>query len=314
MFSSSPKITLLLGDPGSTVLAVPLPIALPSSSSAATSATRRMATSEQDSGEAAANAQRNKWICRVCGMKNELQSSSSRATVKCGLCGVARQLDQAPKKGGKDEDGGEITKGKGKGIGIGKASGFASLPPSRTATPSLPSFTSASSEVMKATTARSEEAIIDDGNEIEKGSMKKDADQEKDKRIVCRVCTFLNHPSMGSCEVCDTPLGLGAPKRSTSTTASSFILSPSSSSSSPSLSAAVPATKEAPFVRLSFRKGGEKVFYASLKSALEKKEWDAEIEVVEQARARKPGGGIGMHPSIFPSSYLSFLSAFLPSS
>ena len=96
-----------------------------------------------------------------------------------------------------------------------------------------------------------------------------------DTRITCPTCTFLNHPSMSSCEVCDAPLS-----------------SPLSPPSRPSTPARGPTnTDAAPFVKLSFRKGGEKPFYAALKAALVVKAWEGDGAVV--AAKRKDGVGIG---------------------
>lgn len=95
-----------------------------------------------------------------------------------------------------------------------------------------------------------------------------------DRRIACPTCTFLNHPSMGACEVCDSPLSSTVPSTRSSTPAPP-----------------PPATGDAaPFVRLSFRKGGEKPFYAALKTALQEKKWEDESAVVAR---RKDGVGIG---------------------
>ncbi|KAK9893474.1 hypothetical protein P389DRAFT_206904 [Cystobasidium minutum MCA 4210] len=67
----------------------------------------------------------------------------------------------------------------------------------------------------------------------------------------CPACTYLNHPSMHRCEICDTALG-------TSSTSSTNQTAPSTPT----------------FVKLSFRKGGEKPFYSALKTSLQAKEWD----------------------------------------
>lgn len=78
-----------------------------------------------------------------------------------------------------------------------------------------------------------------------------------EKRIACPRCTFLNHPSMSRCEVCDSNLGNVTLPFSTQ-----------ESIASPSTPAGMG------FVRLSFRKGGVQAFYASLKSALVGKAWE----------------------------------------
>ena len=82
--------------------------------------------------------------------------------------------------------------------------------------------------------------------------------------IPCQSCTFLNHSSMVRCEVCESPLGLLAIRASRPTTPSSRPATPLSSNM------ATPT-----FVRLSFRKGGDKLFYGALKKAIESKDWIA---------------------------------------
>lgn len=80
-----------------------------------------------------------------------------------------------------------------------------------------------------------------------------------DNRIACPTCTFLNHPSLFFCELCESPLQ-----------------SPSqcpSASATPTSGATPPASSDADFVRLSFRKGGEKLFHAELKRTLQAKAW-----------------------------------------
>lgn len=69
--------------------------------------------------------------------------------------------------------------------------------------------------------------------------------------IACPTCTFLNHPSMSRCEVCDSILGTAIP---------------------PAESASTRTTTG--FVRLSFRKGREKDFYAALKTGIVTKAWE----------------------------------------
>lgn len=101
---------------------------------------------------------------------------------------------------------------------------------------------------------------------------------DKDKRIACPTCTFLNHPSMSTCEVCDSALSV--PIRTASAPP------PRTATPAPPTS----ASDAAPFVRLSFRKGGEKAFYAALKTALAAKAWEVERKVKKEGD--KAGVGI----------------------
>ncbi|TFK47161.1 hypothetical protein OE88DRAFT_1772963 [Heliocybe sulcata] len=80
--------------------------------------------------------------------------------------------------------------------------------------------------------------------------------------IACPACTFHNHPSLRVCEICATPL----PRPPSSN------LAMRSLTASPAPSAAL-ASGDASSMRLSFRKGGDKAFYAALKRALHGKRW-----------------------------------------
>lgn len=79
-------------------------------------------------------------------------------------------------------------------------------------------------------------------------------------KIACPACTFLNHASMTTCEICSTAL----PRKGT-VNGSAQARSPAAGSD---------GDVRLDIVRLSFRKGGEKVAYAKLKSVLSQKAWD----------------------------------------
>ncbi|KAK3400022.1 EAP30/Vps36 family-domain-containing protein [Sordaria brevicollis] len=84
----------------------------------------------------------------------------------------------------------------------------------------------------------------------------------------CPRCTFLNHPSLMSCEMCggplisnDLPAELTQQRRETD-------------SPGPVLSSLAPKTSEAlESVKLSFRGGGEKIFYERLKGSITQRKW-----------------------------------------
>ncbi|TFK26964.1 vacuolar protein sorting-associated protein 36 [Coprinopsis marcescibilis] len=82
--------------------------------------------------------------------------------------------------------------------------------------------------------------------------------------ISCPACTFLNYPSLKRCEMCDTQLPRPSRGRKEMKSA------PSSRPASP-VQDGDPAFN---FIRLSFRKGGDKVFYGYLKRALKSKVWE----------------------------------------
>lgn len=92
--------------------------------------------------------------------------------------------------------------------------------------------------------------------------------------IACPACTYLNHPSMQRCEICDTVLGSHNPKRASTPATTTPSGSTGVSSSTPI------------FVKLSFRKGGDKSFYTALKGALQAKEWDNERLLNRKSLAR----------------------------
>ncbi|KAF8507680.1 EAP30/Vps36 family-domain-containing protein [Hysterangium stoloniferum] len=77
----------------------------------------------------------------------------------------------------------------------------------------------------------------------------------------CPACTFLNHPSLHSCEICATPLEPQVARMLKS--------APASRPQSPSVSS------ERESIKISFRKGGDKAFYAALKRTLVGKPWEA---------------------------------------
>ncbi|PPQ91608.1 hypothetical protein CVT25_012789 [Psilocybe cyanescens] len=85
----------------------------------------------------------------------------------------------------------------------------------------------------------------------------------KPTSIACPACTFLNHPSLRSCEICSTDL----PQVSTElkSAPSSRPITPDSDDddNTPSKS-----------IKISFRKGGDKPLYAVLKRALKTKSWE----------------------------------------
>jgi len=98
----------------------------------------------------------------------------------------------------------------------------------------------------------------------------------KDSRngISCPTCTFANHPSMSRCEMCDTLLGTidpaqlkpPAPTRRSEETIGSRVQTPEEREE-----------ERHNRVRLSFRKGGDKAFYSTLKATLQEKRWQNKI-------------------------------------
>ncbi|KAF8809965.1 vacuolar protein sorting-associated protein 36 [Phlegmacium glaucopus] len=82
--------------------------------------------------------------------------------------------------------------------------------------------------------------------------------------IACPACTFLNHSSLLSCEICSTDLS--RLKRE------SIKSAPSSRSMTPGFDDIDESSKK--MVKISFRKGGDKPFYTVLKRSLKSKVWE----------------------------------------
>lgn len=87
--------------------------------------------------------------------------------------------------------------------------------------------------------------------------------------LACPACTYLNHPSMMRCEICESPLGTISVQTSRPET-------PFSSRPQTPAIVAGSTGKTPAFVRLSFRKGGIQPFYAALKKSLLAKEWEGQ--------------------------------------
>jgi ESCRT-II complex subunit VPS36 len=82
----------------------------------------------------------------------------------------------------------------------------------------------------------------------------------------CPRCTFLNHPSLLSCEICGAPL-ISQDLPAALTQGQARTESPGPILNSPS----IPDTAES--IKISFRDGGEKIFYERLKGAITQRKW-----------------------------------------
>ncbi|KAK2068348.1 hypothetical protein P8C59_002989 [Phyllachora maydis] len=97
---------------------------------------------------------------------------------------------------------------------------------------------------------------------------------DPDGSFPCRRCTFLNHPSLLSCEMCGAPL-------LSQDLPTELGHGPSGAAESPgpvlhgSLAACPPQQgwENADSVKLSFRRGGEKIFHERLKGAMTQRKW-----------------------------------------
>lgn len=91
------------------------------------------------------------------------------------------------------------------------------------------------------------------------------------KSIACPACTFLNHPSLRSCEICSTDL----PQSKREYTKSA----PSSRPITPGFDDTDESSMK--MIKISFRKGGDKSFYAVLKRTLKSKAWEVRDPIFE---------------------------------
>lgn len=89
----------------------------------------------------------------------------------------------------------------------------------------------------------------------------------------CPVCTFINHPALATCEMCSTPL----PKRVVPPRASQSVHAKSAPASRPASPLPEAEGPDPRMIRLSFRKGGDKAFYAVLRRSLLGKGWEVRL-------------------------------------
>ncbi|CDO68073.1 hypothetical protein BN946_scf184788.g4 [Trametes cinnabarina] len=178
------------------------------------------------------------WECEVCSNRNPIGMSSSSSMV-CALCGVPRSSLKAS-------------------INIPSRSTKSSTMPHSVST-SVPSSSLNLAKLSISSSGSPASSSPEEGNS---------------HQIACTACTFLNNPLLRQCEICGTPL----PKR--------FI--PPSPSHPPAKSAptsrpTTPAADEDDYedtpdkrmMRLSFRKGGDKSFYNTMKRSLLGKAWES---------------------------------------
>ena len=111
--------------------------------------------------------------------------------------------------------------------------------------------------------------------------------------FVCPRCTFQNHPSLFSCEMCGASLVLsGAPGNNSDVLARTDSPGPSAEGFS------TPAESSSECLKLSFRSGGEKIFYERLKNAMVQRKWLLwNAPPVPQPSSFENGSGAGSSPS-----------------
>jgi ESCRT-II complex subunit VPS36 len=184
------------------------------------------------------------WECEVCSYRNPPGLSPAAARI-CGLCGVPRSS-------------------------VPTASKALSVPARQLQqqqqhlSSSLPS--SAAASVFSSTTS------------LHTGSSNTNAAHKRPpSAIACTACTFLNHPSLRACEMCSTPLPSPLPP-----TGISMKSAPSSRPASPDVDEDDNDSRDPQtmMIKLSFRQGGVKAFYAVLKRSLKSKAWEVSVNFV----------------------------------
>jgi ESCRT-II complex subunit VPS36 len=200
------------------------------------------------------------WECEVCGNRNPPGLSPTAARI-CTLCGVPRSSVPIP-------------------IKTPAAAAAAIYSPSNQGhlSSSLPAsvLPSASSSSTFLSTHPLPPSTI---------STRPTLQTRTPSAIACPACTFLNHPSMRSCEMCSTPLPRLAFTQTQSQTENTLMPTLISTKSAPSSRPVSPDLGEDDdsrsggdptkhMIKLSFRKGGDKAFYAVLKRSLMGKAWE----------------------------------------
>lgn len=201
------------------------------------------------------------WECEICGYRNPPGLSPS-ARNTCGLCGMPRASsstttsDTRPRT----ED---------------KIASTASIPISSARHALGPNLLDVQSRSLP-TSSSSTPAPLTSSPRNQNSPLQVTENNQELNTIACSACTFLNHASLRDCEVCGTPL----PPRNSPAAGPNLISksAPASRPASPlldsnALSDKSDYTERSQYIRLSFRKGGDKAFYAALKTALQRKEW-----------------------------------------
>ena len=247
-FKSSPKVTLYLAPlndvAGPSRLSVPSPAPVRANVQGTVS-TNDAARSQTLSSSNFDDDDWSSWECTICGNRNPPGLSPAARSV-CTLCGMPRDLTT-------------LTSGR----TTLRPSSPISVPQPQTSTPSHAHSRSLPSSGQHT-------PLVLTNNETD----------YNENEIPCTACTFLNHPSLRECEMCGTPLNLPATSSSSSSRPQSQHLSPQPSKSAPVSRPSSPESSEREngksgnkYIRLSFRKGGDKAFYASLKTSLQVKGW-----------------------------------------
>ncbi|KAL7932917.1 EAP30/Vps36 family domain-containing protein [Trichoderma chlorosporum] len=191
------------------------------------------------------------WVCTICSFSNPVPSNFDPVAANahtplppCLACGIKPTLSQVLK------------------AAITSAS-------NRPAAPSNVNQTGASNQEASSTiTSQSSDSISTSDARVGSGRGKPDTTAS----FQCPRCTFSNHPSLLSCEMCGAPL-LSQNVPSTMSNAE-YIRTQSPGPVKDSNSKTNQSGSDfAESVKISFRGGGEKIFYERLKSAMTQRKW-----------------------------------------
>ncbi|KAG8943118.1 hypothetical protein FRC04_003198 [Tulasnella sp. 424] len=271
--SSSSKVTLVLGPPGDSGGGdddEPAPEST-SPATSATTVTQPTTTSTSASGQQSSTRFFiEAWICPICSFSNPPSANEGRP--KCQLCGVTRDP--------------------------------AAVPAARPAVPQP--------VLLAPTPIRPLSAMNVQDSPNSPVDAQPSATVNEGGSVACPACTFLNHVSMRLCEMCSTPLRAPRQQQSTATssraeaatgpTGDSARTSGGGSDPSTSTYGAVSrATTPAPgseVIKISFRKGGDKVWYAVLKKTLLGKAWEGS-PLDRQTQSATAGGSPSKSANVY---------------
>ncbi|KAK1585547.1 EAP30/Vps36 family protein [Colletotrichum navitas] len=218
------------------------------------------------------------WVCTICSFSNPVPSNFDPTTANihtplppCLACGIKPTLAHVLK---------------------------ASISNATSRTPVAPSSPTVGSLTMRSTSTRP-----DDTGSLPpwpaasniNGGPQKPADPSA--TFQCPRCTFLNHPSLLSCEMCGASLiSQDLPQTKPHEQAQR------TESPGPVSNSLAPGQDTAENIKISFRGGGEKIFYERLKGALTQRKWllQGAPPVPKSNRTIDDNGAIVRTPSTAP--------------
>ncbi|KAH0490974.1 hypothetical protein TgHK011_002420 [Trichoderma gracile] len=185
------------------------------------------------------------WVCTICSFSNPVPSNFDPVTANahtplppCLACGIKPTLSQV-------------------------------LKAAITSASNRPTASSTSSQQASTATTQSSDPYSTSGTPAADRQGKPDPTVS----FQCPCCTFSNHPSLLSCEMCGAPL-LSQDLPPSISNNSDYTRTQSPGPVKDSSSKASPGGNEyAESVKISFRGGGEKIFYERLKSAMTQRKW-----------------------------------------